>query len=86
MDGIKAVFRCSCKTLSFIFLLQVLTISYLPVLSSPVVHTVDVEQQNNELLSWTNFSVNYRGRSILNLERAGTVYSGRILAILGPSG
>jgi hypothetical protein len=80
------MFRCSCKTLSFLFLLQVLTVFPFPVLSSTVIDGTDVEHQQNELLSWTNFSVNYRGRPILHLNRTGTVYSGRILAVLGPSG
>ena len=38
------------------------------------------------LLSWSRFTVQYKDRVILNLSTPGSVFQGRVLGLLGPSG
>jgi hypothetical protein len=41
---------------------------------------------NGELLEWDSISVKYKNRSILQISTPGSIVSGRLLGVLGPSG
>lgn len=56
------------------------------VASSTVIEPSSVSDGKKALISWTKFTVQYKGRVILNLSSPGSILRGRILGILGPSG
>lgn len=61
-------------------------VAFLFALLIAVAQSEGTSREENDLLYWTNFSVKYKGRSILSLVKPGKVFSGRILGVLGPSG
>ena len=48
--------------------------------------TANTSEDSTALLQWSQFTVKYKDRIILNLSTPGSVYQGRVLGLLGPSG